>query len=335
MLGMHEMISKRLFDKKTMPLENDKSRTKSNRMLLLYTLLLISTSFSTPASADSQSDFVDHDSEGIRKLKNHDNEGALEEFNLAIQAKPEYGVGYTNRMIANYRLGNWEAVLADYESLLKTQPQLVRALVFIYDVVDCYSKQGSARFKQGDNAGAIASFDKAIYLWPYNPVYFHGRALAKQESDDTVGAEEDLNREKYLRQSAPLDEEASVSLLCRAAAENDPQHWSDSTQGQVIELYERFAANLQKAGDAHGIEKYSTGWASELILQYEQDQATAGPLPQQPFGEPLLIKAVELRDSLRKLAGKEAVDEVEQRLPRVPSPKKPKPPHDARWWMHH
>jgi tetratricopeptide (TPR) repeat protein len=293
---------------------------------LISVLLLIATSCSVPAIADPAEQFRKHDTKGMKLLKDGDNEGALKEFNQAIEIKPDFGIGYTNRIIANYKLGNWDAVIADYEELLRTPPQLICGAMWVDTIADSYAHRGFTENKRGDHAGAIPDLDKAIAFSPYNAEYYHYRALAKQSSGDIKGADEDSKRESFL-QSDPLDEADSIALLCRSAEKKDPQHWSDSTRAKIAELYKLFAADLQRVGDNHRIEKYSTGWASELIFEYEHGQYALERAVVQPGLDHYfsLNRIIELRDSLCQLAGKESVDVVEQRLPRVVKPEPPKP----------
>jgi tetratricopeptide (TPR) repeat protein len=284
-------------------------------------LLLIVTNCSVPAVADPVEQFRKHDTKGMKLLKDGDNEGALKEFNQAIDFKPDFGLGYTNRIIANYKLGNWEAVIADYEELLRAPPQLLCGATFVDTIADSYAHRGFAEYKRGDQAGAIADLNKAIAFSPYNAEYYHYRALSKQDSGDIKGAEEDSKRENFLH-SAPLDEAESIALLCRSAEKKDPQNWSEPTRAQIADLYKLFASDLQQVGDNHRIEKYSTGWASELIFEHEHGRFALETEVVLPVPDYLLTRIIELRDSLCKLAGKESVDVVEQRLPRVPGSKR-------------
>jgi tetratricopeptide (TPR) repeat protein len=290
---------------------------------LICVLLLIVANCWVPAIADPAEQFKKHDTEGMKLLKDGDNEGALKEFNQAVEIKPDFGIGYTNRIIANYKLGNWEAVIADYERPILAQPQLTSGAIFVDTIADSYAHLGFAEYKRGDQAGAIADLNKAIAFSPYNAEYYHYRALSKHDSGDIKGAEEDSKRENFLH-SAPLDEAESIALLCRSAEKKDPQNWSDSKRAKIADLYKLFAAELQQVGDNHQIEKYSTGWVSELIFEYEQGQRALETEVVQPGLDLFfsLNRIIELRDSLCKLAGEESVDVVEQRLPRVVRPKR-------------
>ncbi|MDD9797976.1 MAG: tetratricopeptide repeat protein, partial [Alphaproteobacteria bacterium] len=59
---------------------------------------------------------------GYEKGRAGDYKGAIEDFNKAIELKPDYTIAYDNRGYANSRLENYLQALADYDKAIKLDP---------------------------------------------------------------------------------------------------------------------------------------------------------------------------------------------------------------------
>ncbi|MBD2201204.1 protein kinase [Calothrix sp. FACHB-1219] len=65
---------------------------------------------------------------GLDKLQRQDYQGALTDFNQAIQINPSYCEAWCNRGNVYLKLGNYDAALADYDRALTINPQFTQAL---------------------------------------------------------------------------------------------------------------------------------------------------------------------------------------------------------------
>ncbi len=59
---------------------------------------------------------------GMKKTRERDWAGAIEQFSRAIELKPDYAEAYTQRGAAKYASGDPAAALVDYEKALQLQP---------------------------------------------------------------------------------------------------------------------------------------------------------------------------------------------------------------------
>ncbi|MBW4582744.1 MAG: tetratricopeptide repeat protein [Tildeniella nuda ZEHNDER 1965/U140] len=92
---------------------------------------------------------------GVEKANQKNFEGAIADFNQAIQLKLDYALAYYNRGNAYAKTNNVRAALADYSQviLLKPNNAYVR-----YD-------RGVLRAAAGDKQGAIDDFQQALALF--------------------------------------------------------------------------------------------------------------------------------------------------------------------------
>ena len=95
-------------------------------------------------------------------------EGAIADFNEAIDLNPDLAKAYNNRGVAYFGRGNLEGAIADYNEAIRLNP----------DDADAYNNRGVAYSKQGNLEGAIADFQIAIDLNPYFAQAYLNRGLA-------------------------------------------------------------------------------------------------------------------------------------------------------------
>lgn len=125
------------------PLERLPMPNESNQSSLAVTLL------PEPQTAP---DFVKR---GVEKANQKNFEGAIADFNQAIQLKLDYALAYYNRGNAYAKTNNIRAAIADYSQviLLKPNNAYVR-----YD-------RGTLRASTKDKQGAIDDFQQALALF--------------------------------------------------------------------------------------------------------------------------------------------------------------------------
>ena len=64
---------------------------------------------------------------GLQRERLGDYEGAIADFERAIEINPQYANAYSNRGFAKSRLGDYEGAMADYERAIEINPQMHRA----------------------------------------------------------------------------------------------------------------------------------------------------------------------------------------------------------------
>jgi tetratricopeptide (TPR) repeat protein len=107
-----------------------------------------------------------------------DLDGAVADFNKAIEINPKFTTAYNNRGRANYKKGDLDAALADYDRAIELNPASHIA----------YENRAVLRKKRRDFPGALADIDKVIEFKPDLALMWRYRALIKKEAKDYEGA---------------------------------------------------------------------------------------------------------------------------------------------------
>jgi tetratricopeptide (TPR) repeat protein len=139
---------------------------------------------SPPASAPSDASDGDLVNRGIEKAKNGDLDGAIADFNRAIELDPKDDAPYFNRAQAKKLKNDNAGAIADYTKAIElgsTNPA-------------AYNNRGNARVENNDPDGAIADYTHAIKLKPDYARAYYNRAMVKKDKGDAAGAEADFKR---------------------------------------------------------------------------------------------------------------------------------------------
>ena len=115
---------------------------------------------------------------GVNKALVGDYQGAIQNYNQAIQLGSENGKIYYNRGVALHSLGQVEAALQDFSRAIKLEPTMAEA----------YSNRGAIRLEQQDRQGAIQDFQYATELF--------------SQQGDTRAAQE---LQSWMRQNLPSE----------------------------------------------------------------------------------------------------------------------------------
>src|SRR6266511_2903456 len=134
---------------------------------------------STPETDESDEDLVNR---GIEKGKNGDLDGAISDFNRAIELNPKDDAPYYNRPQAKRLKKDAAGAIADY----------TRAIELGSTNPATYNNRGNARAENNDRDGAIADYTRAIELKPDYARAYYNRAVLKKEKGDKAGAKADF-----------------------------------------------------------------------------------------------------------------------------------------------
>jgi tetratricopeptide (TPR) repeat protein len=121
---------------------------------------------------------------GVVKYDLGDKQGALADFNKAIELDPNLTTAYNNRGNFKYESGDNQGALADCNKAIELDPNLTTA----------YNNRGNVKSKLGDNQGALADFNKAIKLDSNRTYAYANRGNVKYELGDKQGALADFNK---------------------------------------------------------------------------------------------------------------------------------------------
>jgi tetratricopeptide (TPR) repeat protein len=139
----------------------------------------------SPATEESDENLVNR---GIEKAKNGDLNGAVADFNRAIDLNPKDDAPYYNRAQAKRLKKDVAGAIADY----------TRAIELGSTNPAAYNNRGNARAENNDRDGAIADYTRAIELKPDYARAYYNRAMTKQAKGDTAGAKADFKSAEKL-----------------------------------------------------------------------------------------------------------------------------------------
>ncbi len=125
-----------------------------------------------------------YDGRGIAKWGKGDLNGAIADYDRTIELDPNDAYAHDNRGVAKQAKGDLDGALADYNRAVELNPKSVRA----------YDNRGIARRAKGNLDGAIADFDKALELNPKYTRAYENRGFIKSTKGDLDGAISDYNR---------------------------------------------------------------------------------------------------------------------------------------------
>ncbi|MBI3232014.1 MAG: tetratricopeptide repeat protein [Candidatus Doudnabacteria bacterium] len=155
---------------------------------------------------------------GFAKEKLGDSKGAITDYNIYLEAKPQDAEAILTRGLLRYNNGQWAAAKDDFRKLLSLPAGETNTVFFQTDksgqANKVFSTQSNSKaiylnylgliewklklYKQG-----IAYLDSAIQLEKSTPDYYVNRGLIRQSSKDTLGALADYKQALALDDSNP------------------------------------------------------------------------------------------------------------------------------------
>lgn len=132
-------------------------------------------------------DFEAYFLRGIAKYSLSDYSGAVDDFTKTLMVHPLYVRAYHYRGVANDRLSNYADAMADYKKAISLDP-------FSEDL---HIASGSTLMHLNDYKNAVAEFDTALIINPENANAYISRGVAKRYLDDLDGALADMNSAVY------------------------------------------------------------------------------------------------------------------------------------------
>jgi tetratricopeptide (TPR) repeat protein len=121
---------------------------------------------------------------GHVKRTRGDPDGALADFNKAIELKPDLAAAWNNRGLVKQTKGDRAGALADFSRAIELKPDLAAA----------YNNRGEVKRAKGDLDDALADYNRAIELKPDLAAAYNNRAEVKRAKADLEGALADFSR---------------------------------------------------------------------------------------------------------------------------------------------
>ena len=121
-------------------------------LAILSFLLLLCASVLAQSSGSARA----YNRRALTRYVRGDMDGAIADFDLALEFDPSYADAYFNRGNARYKKGDLDGAIADLEMAIALNPRYAAA----------YNNRGNARQAKGETEAAIADYSQAIALEP-------------------------------------------------------------------------------------------------------------------------------------------------------------------------
>ncbi len=238
------------------------------------------------AVINKQPEAFAYNNRGAAKLDLGNNQGAILDFDRAININPKFAGAYFNRGNAKSDLGNKQEAIIDFDRAIDINPKFA----------DAYCKRGNAKYKLGDKQEAIIDYDRAIYLNPKYTEAYSNRGAAKSELGNNQGAIIDFdlaininpkypeaysNRGKAKfelgnNQGAILDFDLAININPKFADayfnRGNAKYKLDDKQGAIIDFDRAIAINYKdtEAYSNRGKAKFELGNNQGAILDFDR-----------------------------------------------------------------
>lgn len=121
---------------------------------------------------------------GIARQAAGEFDGAIADYNSALEALPRFAEAYYNRAIAFQSKGDSQAAIKDYSTALELSPRFG----------DAYVNRGQTKQARHDLEGAIADYNAALEINPDDVGVYYARGTAYQEKKDLDAALADYSK---------------------------------------------------------------------------------------------------------------------------------------------
>ncbi len=179
--------------------------------------------------------------QGREKVNKGDYQGAIADYNQAIQLNPNYADAYIGRGTTQDILGNKQGALDDYNQALRINPNLT----------DAYLGRGGIRLLLGDKQGAIDDFNQVVQTNPNNADSYNTRGASRYYLGDKQGAIKDYT------QALTIDPNRFDVYFNRGIARRD----SGDNRGALADFSQalRINPNSAQAYASRGFTRYKLG----------------------------------------------------------------------------
>jgi tetratricopeptide (TPR) repeat protein len=199
-----------------------------------FKFILLAAGMSIVASDGiAQTTARDYCNRGVARQKKGDLDGALADYNRAIELNPQDATPYNNRGLVKATKGDLDGALADYDRAVQLSPRN-------YQI---HGHRGIVRQRKGDLDGALTDYDIAIKLWWKYVGGYNNRASVKISKNDLEGALADCNR------AIALDPKYAAAYNTRALIERAKGELDAATAdfNRAIKLDPKYARNSPAA----------------------------------------------------------------------------------------
>lgn len=178
---------------------------------------------------------------GNKKRLTGDYDGAIGDYNLAIEIDPKCAGAHNGRGLAKSMKRDSDGAIADYSRAIKLDPSSEVSHFY-------YSHRGDAYMKKGDYERAIQDYSRAIELDPKNDWHdYSNRGDAYMKKGDYERAIQDYSRDIELNEKAPFAYNGRGWAYCKKR--DYDRAWADVKRCRELggKVDGEFLAELTKA----------------------------------------------------------------------------------------
>ena len=133
---------------------------------------------------------------GVEKYVQGDYQGAIADWNKAIEIDPQYADAYLNRGLAKAHLEDYQGAITDFTKSVEINPQYA----------DAYFHRGLSKgYWKRDYQGALPDYNKAIEIDPQHFPAYRDRGIIRRWIGDLKGACADWRKAAGLGLKKPAE----------------------------------------------------------------------------------------------------------------------------------
>lgn len=235
-----------------------------------------------------------------------DTKGALNDFNIYLESKPDNPEALFTRGVLRYQYGQWAVAREDFLKLLKTPGGETNTIFYQTDksggTKNIITAQGGIKpmlfnylglidSKMKNFTRSISYMDSAIKLNPKNPDYYLHRGLSKQMRGDTTQALADykttleLDPENSLARhnmaslsSKNSNPQESIKLLTEAIEKNPKEPYSYAQRGFIKLNTKDYAGAIEDYTQALKLDPQEVDYWFDRAIAKEKSKDSNGAL---------------------------------------------------------
>jgi tetratricopeptide (TPR) repeat protein len=147
---------------------------------------------------------ADYENRGFARQAKGDLDGAIADYNHALELDPNDAVASYRRGLAHQAKQDWTDAEADYSQVLSLNPENA----------DAFSNRGFVKQAQGDLDGALADYAQALLINPKIPKAYYNEGLIKVQKNELDAAIEAYDK------ALDLDPNMAIAYYNRGNAKN-------------------------------------------------------------------------------------------------------------------
>ncbi len=195
---------------------------------------------------------ADFSARGFARQSKGDLDGAMADYNQALNLDPKNIQALYRRGLALQAKGDWAGAMADYNAILTLNPRNA----------DAFSSRGFVKQARGDTDGALADYAEALLINPKIPVVYYNEGLIEVQKGDLDGAISAYSH------ALDLDPKMAIAYYNRGVVKDT----EGNLDGAIADYTQTLILNpkIARAYCDRGTARQSKGDAAGALADYDQ-----------------------------------------------------------------